>query len=168
MFDGTYAHLMAEYGVWMNGKIYSAAAALPDEERKRDRGAFFGSIHRTLEHLVWGDQIWLARFDGKVRQTATIGAELFTDFDAMRSAREALDGELLAWAKSVDAAWLAEPMTMTSRVYGFSITHPRWVFVTQMMNHGTHHRGQVTTLLSQLGVDIGPTDVPVLPLLHAV
>ena len=65
MFDGTYALLMAEYNQWMNGKLYDGCARLSDEERKRDRGAFFKSIHGTLNHLVWGDRAWLPRFNGK-------------------------------------------------------------------------------------------------------
>jgi uncharacterized damage-inducible protein DinB len=166
MFEGTYPVLMAEYARWMNQKLYAACEPLSDEERERDRGAFFKSIHATLEHIVWGDGIWLSRFDGKERPSANIGAPLYDEFAQLRAAREALDAEMIAWATSVDEAWLREPMTLTSRLYGFTITHPRWVFVTQMMNHGTHHRGQLTTLLTQSGIDVGPTDIPVLPLLH--
>jgi uncharacterized damage-inducible protein DinB len=57
-------------------------------------------------------------------------------------------------------------MTWQSRLYGFTQTQPRWVLVTQMFNHQTHHRGQLHTLLTQLGVDVGPTDVPLSPVLH--
>jgi uncharacterized damage-inducible protein DinB len=166
MFDGNYPVLMAEYARWMNSKLYAACEGLSDEERRADRGAFFKSIHATLEHLIWGDRIWLSRFDGVSRPATTLGAPIFDDFVAMRGAREALDLEMLTWAKSTDAAWLGEPMTLTSKIYGFTIVHPRWVYVTQMMNHGTHHRGQIATLLTQLGIDLGPTDIPVLPLLH--
>ena len=83
MFDGTYALLMAEYNQWMNGKLYAGCARLSDEERKRDRGAFFKSIHGTLNHLVWGDRAWLPRFNGKSYPTGPAGVDLYDDFDAL-------------------------------------------------------------------------------------
>ena len=165
MFTGNYPQLMAVYNASMNELVYDAAAQLDDIERKRDRGAYFKSIHGTLDHLVWGDRAWLGRFDGNTYPTGPLGALLFEDFDAMRDERRRLDAAILAWASSVDDAWLRTPMTWSSKLYGFTETHPRWVQVTQMFNHQTHHRGQVTTLLTQLGIDVGVTDIPMLPLL---
>jgi uncharacterized damage-inducible protein DinB len=77
-----------------------------------------------------------------------------------------MDDDILVWARAVTPETLAEPMTWTSRMYGFTQTHPRWVQVVQMFNHQTHHRGQVHALLTAAGVDVGPTDLPVLPLLN--
>ena len=169
MFGGTYALLMAEYNAWMNGKTYEGCARLSDEERKRDRGAFFKSIHRTLNHLVWGDRAWLARFNGKTYGPPGpfAGTDLYDDFEALRAARGEMDQEILTWARGVTQAQLDEPMTWTSKVYGFTQTHPRWVQVVQMFNHQTHHRGQVHAMLTAAGVDIGATDVPLLPILAA-
>lgn len=167
MFDGNYPQLMAEYNRWMNERLYALCAELSDDERKRDRGAFFRSIHGTLDHLVWGDRIWLARFNGKSYPgSGPVGQLLYEDFDVLRAARAEMDAEILAWAGDTTAEWLAEPITFTSRLYGFTQTHPRWVLITQMFNHQTHHRGQVTTLLKQIGIDPGPTDLPVLPALN--
>ena len=64
MIDVEYCRLLARYNRWMNERMFAALATLPDDERKRDRGAFFGSIHRTLDHILWGDRIWLGRFTG--------------------------------------------------------------------------------------------------------
>jgi len=166
MFTGTYASLMAEYNRWMNEKIYAGCATLTDGERKRDRGTFFKSIHATLNHLLWGDGAWLTRFNGKSYPAPPPGGLLHDDFDGLRAARAAMDGDLLAWARAVTPEALAEPMTWTSRMYGFTQTHPRWVQVVQMFNHQTHHRGQVHAMLTAAGIDIGPTDVPVLPILN--
>lgn len=166
MFAGNYAQLMAEYNRWMNEKLYAACAPLADEERKRDRGAFFKSIHGSLNHILWGDRAWLARFNGKRYDTGPVGADLYADFAELRAARAAMDREILDWAAGVTPGWLQEPMTWTSRLYGFTQTQPRWVLVTQMFNHQTHHRGQIATLLSQLGVDVGVTDLPLLPVLN--
>ena len=64
VISAEYCRLLARYNQWMNERLYAIAGDLPDSERKRDRGAFFGSIHRTLNHILWGDRIWLGRFTG--------------------------------------------------------------------------------------------------------
>ncbi|WP_341677206.1 DinB family protein [Niveibacterium sp. SC-1] len=166
MFQGNYPQLMAHYNEWMNRRLYAACAALDEAALREDRGAFFGSIFATLEHLVWGDTAWLARFHGEAVGKPPQGGSQYADFAALRAAREALDARILDWAQGLDEDWLQGSLTWTSKLYGFTETQVRWVLVTQMFNHGTHHRGQVTTLLSQLGVDMGVTDVPMLPLLR--
>jgi uncharacterized damage-inducible protein DinB len=165
MFGGNYPQLMAAYGQWMNEKVYAACEKLSDEERKRDRGAFFKSIHGTLDHAVWGDIAWFGRFVPNQPALGPVGEVMFPDFAELKAMRRKLDADILAWAATVTDEYLNEPMTWTSKMYGFTQTHPRWVQIVQMFNHQTHHRGQVTTLLSQLGIDVGPTDLPVLPLL---
>lgn len=167
MYDGNYAQLMAEYNRWMNERIYAACAKLTDEERKRDRGAFFKSIHATLDHILWGDLAWLSRFTGKIYTTRPLGDVLHEDFAELRSKRAQADRAIVEWARGVTAAWLNESMTWNSTTYGFTQTQIRWVLVAQMFNHATHHRGQVTTLLSQQGIDPGVTDLTMVPLLHA-
>ncbi len=167
MFTGSYPALMADYNKWMNERMYAAAATLSDEDRKRDRGAFFKSIHGTLNHLVWGDRAWFGRLSGRSYPITPLGQELLADFEELRAERATLDADIVTWAGAVTPEWLAEPMTWTSRLYGFTQTHPRWVQVVQMFNHQTHHRGQVHALLTSFGVDMGPTDVPVLPILNA-
>lgn len=165
MFTGTYALLMAEYNRWMNEKVYAAAATLSDEERKRDRGAFFKSIHATLNHLLSGDGIWLGRFNGKSYPNLPPGQDLHEDFDSLRAARVALDQEILGWARSVTPEALAESMTWTNKAGTFTQTHPRWVQAAQMFNHQTHHRGQVHAMLTAAGLDVGATDLPMMPVL---
>ena len=155
--------LMARYNAWMNGKLYALCAALPDDERKRDRGAFFKSIHGTLNHLLFGDRVWLGRFVGQPYTGVPIGAELYADFGALRAERETMDRRIVAWAATLTPGWLASPFTYTSNVDRKTRTLPAWVLVQQMFNHQTHHRGQLTTLLSQLGIDPGITDLPWMP-----
>lgn len=166
MYTGNYAQLMAQYNCWMNEKLYDACAKLSDEERKRDRGAFFKSIHGTLNHLLLGDRWWMPRFTNKTYDTKPIGVDLYDDFVELRAARAAMDRDILGWADGVTTQWLNESMTWSSKVYQFTQTQPRWVQVTQMFNHQTHHRGQVTTLLTQQGIDVGITDIPMLPILQ--
>ena len=166
MFTGTHTELCAEYNRWMNDKIYAAAAQLTDEQRKQDRGAFFKSLHATLDHIVWGDNAWLARFEARKVTLPRVGTILHEDFDALRAARSDLDARILAWAKTVSAEWLAQATTWTSQMYGKTFAHPNFALVAQMFNHQTHHRGQATTLLMQFGVDPGVTDIPMLPALN--
>lgn len=166
MYDGTQWQLMAAYNRWQNARIYALCADLPDAERKRDLGAFFRSIHGTLNHLLYGDRVWLGRFTGRPCPHR-LGDELYADFEALRAAREQLDGEIVAWAAALDEAWLRRPLEYVSGADGRRRVLPAWVLVTQMFNHQTHHRGQLTTLLKQLGRDPGVTDIPWLPELAA-
>lgn len=165
MFTGTYALLLAEYNRWMNDKVYAACATLSDEERKRDRGAFFKSIHATLNHLLSADGIWLGRFNGNSYPSLPPGQNLHDDFEELRAARVAMDEEILTWARALTPEALAEPMTWTAKVYKFTQTHPRWVQAAQMFNHQTHHRGQVHAMLTAAGLDVGATDLPMTPIL---
>jgi len=165
IFQGGYPSLMAEYNRWMNDRLYRTCADISDATRKEDRGAFFKSIHGTLDHILWGDRIWLGRFNGKSYPLERSGPFLYDGFDALHEARTQMDAEILSWAAGVTPQWLNESMTWTSKLYGFTQTQPRWVLVTQLFNHQTHHRGQVTTLLKQLDIDPGVTDVPLLPAL---
>ena len=77
MITPEYCQLMARYNRWMNERLYALLAPIPDDERKRDRGAFFGSMHGTLNHLLWGDRMWLGRFIDEPCTAAAFGADMF-------------------------------------------------------------------------------------------
>jgi uncharacterized damage-inducible protein DinB len=164
MIDAEHCQAFAAYNGWMNRKIYEAASQLPDAERKADRGAFFGSIHSTLNHLLWGDRLWLSRFNGKTYPVGKIGVDLYDDFAELLAARRALDDDIGIWAANVSGAQLAATLTWFSGVAQREFSRPVWLCVSQMFNHQTHHRGQVTTLLKQAGIDPGITDLPWAPL----
>ena len=161
MIDQDYCQLMARYNAWMNKRVYAVCAELDDVERTADRGAFFGSIHSTLNHLLYADLAFMSRFTGEPSEVPPLGVDLYDDFQALRDARTALDARLLAWADQLEPAWLAAPQTYVSKVDGRQRTRPRWVLVAHVFNHQVHHRGQLTTLLSQLGHDVGTTDLAV-------
>jgi uncharacterized damage-inducible protein DinB len=168
MPNADYARVMAAYNEWMNRRLYALCAGIPDAERKRDMGAFFRSIHGTLNHLLWGDRVWMGRFTGEDYGKGRIGLDLFDSFTDLAAARAAMDGEIVRWAAGVDDAWLARPLAWTSGIDGKTRTLPRWVTVMKLFNHQTHHRGQVTTLVKQLGHEPGETDLPWLPGLGAM
>ena len=168
MIDPAYAELMARYNRWMNDKLYAACERLSDDERKADRGAFFKSIHSTLNHVLWGDSMWLGRFtkgtalEQSLPQSG-IGVDLHEDWSALKAARIQKDADIIAWAAMLDAGWLGSDFSWYSGLTKSTRTKPAWQLVAHMFNHQTHHRGQVTTLLSQRGIDPGDTDLMLLP-----
>jgi uncharacterized damage-inducible protein DinB len=163
MISPVHARTMAAYNRWMNERLYALCAELGDAERKRDRGAFFKSVHGTLNHLLYGDRAWMSRFLGRDLGWDGPADELYRDFDQLRAARATLDGLIEEWAERLEERWLAADFTYTSRIDGRTRTFPAWLLVTHLFNHQTHHRGQLTTLLSQMGIDAGVTDLPWLP-----
>jgi uncharacterized damage-inducible protein DinB len=162
-FDPRYVRLMAAYNRWMNEKVFEACASLSPEELHAERGAFFRSVIGTLNHLLYGDLAWLGRFkEGEPRATRP-DEIIHGDLAALRAAREALDREIAEWAEQIDAEWLAATFRYRSVVDGGERAFPGWLLVVHMFNHQTHHRGQLTTLLTQLGRDVGATDLPFMP-----
>jgi len=163
MISREYCQLLARYNHWMNERLYALLADVPDVERKRDRGAFFGSMHRTLNHLLWGDRMWLSRFIDKPCTAPAFGADMYDDFAELCRERDATDGDIAGWARQVTSEWLASTLTYTSKVDGRTREIPAAVATIHMFNHATHHRGQLTTLIRQAGLDPGVTDLPWLP-----
>jgi uncharacterized damage-inducible protein DinB len=155
MIDRDYVRLMARYNRWMNGKLYAAAASLNEEQRQMDKGAFFKSLHGTLAHLVWADDIWLARFEASAQRYS----DKADNFVALSERRLVLDNAILAWATSVSNNWLQEELRWDSGIYQQTFSRPAWITVSHFFNHQTHHRGQATTLLMQFGIDPGVTDL---------
>ena len=163
----------ARYNRWMNEKLYGLCAGVPDEERKRDRRAFFGSIHGTLNHILLGDRVWMFRFtrdrerfqsldrDGKPIRVHGLDHVLYEDFDELRRERARTDAQILEWARGLDESQLDRPLAYHTIVTDEDWEVPLWWALSHFFNHQTHHRGQVTTLLSQLGIDPGLTDLVV-------
>jgi uncharacterized damage-inducible protein DinB len=159
------ARVMARYNRWMNDKLYAVAEKLTDAERKEHRGAFFGSIHRTLNHLLLADRVWLGRFTGAALQEGEMGPggilsldqELYTDFAELRRERAKTDDEIDGYVVTLTDEKLAGNLRYLRR--GIVNEFPLWHAVAHLFNHQTHHRGQVTTLLTQAGHDPGVTDL---------
>lgn len=164
MMSSEWLGALARYNRWMNDKLYALAATLSDEERKCDRGAFFKSIHGTFNHLLVADRVWLSRFKGVPAPDGlmapgirSLDQELFADFENLRQERSLTDAELSTWSSQLTEARLAAPLAYKRA--GKSIEAPLWSLLAHVFNHQTHHRGQITTLLSQAGIDPGVTDL---------
>lgn len=162
MITRDWVRMMAAYNAEMNRRLYRAAELVPDAERRADRGAFFGSLHGTLSHLVWGDHAWMARFAGWERMPGSIpgSPHLFETWEALRIARDKADAGIEAWAAMVSEEWLRGPLTWMSGATGRQMTRPCWVTVVHFFNHQTHHRGQAHCLITQAGIRPEDTDLP--------
>jgi len=161
--------LLADYNAWMNQRIYQAAA-LPAAGATVPRGAFFGSLLGTLNHIAVGDILWLKRFAthpagytalDPVRalpMPAGLDRLLHPDLASLAALRRVLDQAIIAWAGQVADTDLAHVLAYTSS-RGIAARREFGSVVLHFFNHQTHHRGQATTLLSQAGIDIGATDL---------
>lgn len=158
---------MATYNRWMNDRLYECCAAIPDAERKRDAGAFFKSIHGTLNHLLLADRVWMGRFVGQPFAVKSLAQELYADFAELRAARVKTDGAISDWVAALTPADLAGDLSYISLVNPAPRRYPLWFALTQFFNHQTHHRGQLTTLLFQRGIDPGVTDLIALPQMNS-
>jgi uncharacterized damage-inducible protein DinB len=163
MIDPAYVRRMARYNRWQNQNLYGCADGLSEAERRRERGAFFGSVHRTLSHLLWGDRIWMSRFTDVAKPEGGIAGSvsLYQDWDVLKRERAAFDETMVAWADGLDASWLSGDLVYVSSSAG-EIRRPKWLLVAHMFNHQTHHRGQVHCMLTQAGGKPHDTDLPLM------
>lgn len=164
-----FAHL-ATYNQWMNRKLYAAAAGLAKEELQRDRGAFFGSIFGTLNHIAIGDILWFKRIARYLPGLVSLecvaqlpppgfpNTPLHETLAGLAELRAMLDEAIIAFCAEVEPSRLDEAFEWTStkgganrKILGEVLQH--------VFNHQTHHRGQATTLFSQIGIDVGATDL---------
>ncbi|WP_114098734.1 DinB family protein [Thalassospira profundimaris] len=157
-----YGRCMATYNSWQNGVLFDLCAQIGDEERRRDRNMFFGSIHNTLNHLLYIDLRILGIL--KTGQAGTYDARTIVadDFEDLREQRIAMDKEISAFVDATDHAWQDDYRELMG-LDGVTRKLPRQLFLMQLFNHQTHHRSQITSELHKVGLDYGITDVPLTP-----
>ena len=162
MISPDWCRLMAAYNAEMNRRLYRAADGLDDAARRADRGAFWGSLHGTLSHLLWGDSQWMSRFDGWKKPPVGLkdSAGMVAGWDALKAARIEADVRIEAWSGRLTTAHLAEPLVWFSGATQRELTQPRWIVVTHFFNHQTHHRGQAHALITAAGAATEDTDLP--------
>ena len=139
----------AAYNEWANQRLYEAAAQLSDAQYRADGGAFFGSVHATLNHILVADRLWLRRITGSGDEPAGLDAILFETLAELTPARAAEDARLAACVAGLDAMTLAGDLTY-SNVAGTRFTQNLAMVLDHVFNHQTHHRGQVHCLISGL------------------
>lgn len=166
MVSPEWARMMARYTAWQSDSIAAAADTLSDAERVQDRGAFFGSIAGTLNHLLWGDRIWMSRFAGIDAPAVGSIPESVGEtgnWTAYRAARTAMDQTILDWTATLEADWFAGDLTWYSGAVGREVSKPKALLAVHFFNHGTHHRGQTHAMLTAAGARPEDSDLPFMP-----
>jgi len=151
---------LARYNAWANWRLYAACAELKEAEYRKQRPAFFRSIHGTLNHGLVGDRVWMGRIEGVPSGVAALDQILHDDFASLREAREAED------ARIVDHVGALEDGDLARVVRYRTVSQPQTDMATRldlvlghMFNHATHHRGQVHDQLSQTAMPPPPLDL---------
>jgi uncharacterized damage-inducible protein DinB len=142
--------MFARYNAWANARLYDAAEKLDDAAYRTDRGAFFKSVHGTLNHLLATDRIWMRRFTGTGDAPDRLDAILFDDFSGLRVARVAEDARVVAYVSGLDDAALAGTIRYRRVSSPEVFEQPLAPALSHLFNHQTHHRGQVHALLTGL------------------
>ncbi|MBT9289496.1 DinB family protein [Prosthecodimorpha staleyi] len=141
--------MFAGYNAWANRRLYEAAAALPEADYRADHGAFFGSLHRTLNHILVGDRIWMRRFTGAGEAPNRLDTILHDDLAGLTEARFAEDRRIVDWVGGIDAARLAAPFNYVPVTRPEPVTQPLAPALAHLFNHQTHHRGQAHVILTR-------------------
>lgn len=150
---------LSRYNQWQNEKLYGIVAQLPAGEATRDRGMFFGDIVATLDHILMVETHLFGYIQGVAPPPFDPKRRIETEFDNLRAARIGFDARLRLACESADPAWFGEEIVAPS---GRRL--PRSFWWSQLFNHATHHRSQVTSELTHMGIDYGNTDMPYNPL----
>lgn len=151
---------MARYNRWANERLYAACRELPEEEYRKPRAAFFGSLHGTLNHILVGDRLWLARIEGQPMPALKLDDQPCADLEELGAARAAEDERMIqltdGYRNDEDVGRIVS-YRMVSRPDAMSTPlHLCWLHV---FNHQTHHRGQAHDQLSQTAVPPPPLDL---------
>lgn len=142
--------MMAAYNAWANRRLYDAAAQVTDADYRADRGAFFGSLHGTLNHILVADQIWMRRFTGSGPSPTQLNAILYDSLAELRSAREAEDARICAYVAALTDDDIAGNIRYRTITAPTEVEQPLAAALPHFFNHQTHHRGQAHCLLTQL------------------
>lgn len=166
MISPAYVQLMARYNAWQNNQLTSILGTMTADELLLDRGAFFGSIMATINHLAWGDMLWMNRFDPTLREapvTTDGGCTLFPTLAAWSAERFRVDGQMKIWAAKVKSIDLQGDLTIHLRLSGQTMARPMADCVIGVFNHQTHHRGQVHAMITAAGYAAPVTDLIFMP-----
>lgn len=167
MITPEFCRTMARYNAWQNNGLRDMVKAMSHDDLYQDRGAFFGSIMGTLNHLLWADMIWMSRFDGG--EAPDPGMSIADSFEMAPTAavwaadRFRMDARIRLWAENLNALDLVGNLEWYSGAMKKQMSKPMPICVMQLFNHQTHHRGQVHAMLTAAGQKPNDTDLPFMP-----
>jgi uncharacterized damage-inducible protein DinB len=150
MTPAAHYRMFGHYNAWANGRLYEAASRLSSEQYRADRGAFFKSVHGSLNHLLVTDRIWMQRFTGEGEAPTRLDAILFETFDSLRAAREAEDRRIIGFVEGLDARRIAGTIKYRRVSTPEEFEQELAPALAHWFNHQTHHRGQVHAVLTGL------------------
>lgn len=165
MITPTYCQTMARYNAWQNSGLIGMVDVMDEDALRLDRGAFFGSIFKTLNHLLWGDQLWISRFDGGEGPTCSVADNtvLTATPTVWATARAQTDTRIIQWADALQSNDLLGDVSWYSVTSHRDFIKNKAFCVVHMFNHQTHHRGQIHAMLTAAGQKPGDTDLPFMP-----
>lgn len=165
MIEAGYVRTMARYNAWQNRQLTVMLTGVPDDVLRADRGAFFGSIMATLNHILFADVLWMSRFDARISAPDRDVDHLnFTPtFAAWSAERFRMDGAIRIWADTVRSLDLKGELSWFSGTMKRDFQQPLDLCVTQLFNHQTHHRGQVHAMMTAAGLDAPVSDMILMP-----
>lgn len=150
--------MLARYNRVANERLYEACAQLTDEEYRRGRKGSFGSIHALLNHLLLGDRIWMARFEGGGQTTPPLNTVLHGEFAPLRAARVEEDDRIESFFAGAAPSFLTEELRYVNSK-GVQREDDAAMAAAHFFNHQTHHRGQVHVMLAQTPVQAPSLDL---------
>ena len=142
--------MFGRYNAWANSRLYDATARLSAEQYRADRGAFFKSVHGTLNHLLVTDRIWMQRFTGEGDAPNRLNAILFESFDDLRAARAVEDRRIVDFVDGLDDGRIAGTIKYRRVSSPEEFEQQLAPALAHWFNHQTHHRGHVHALLTGL------------------
>lgn len=158
---------LSHYNRWQNRKLFALLTDVDDMQRQANRGLFFESIHGTLNHLLLADLIWMSRFTQTppTFQVTSLAQILHEDFNDLQQARSELDNNIIQYIQQLDETSLQGDLTYTpsTSTNKEARSLPLRRCLVHFFNHQTHHRGQISAVVNQLGLDIGITDFAFMP-----
>lgn len=166
MIQPDYVRTMARYNAWQNNQLMGIIKVMPETDLMLDRGAFFGSIMGTINHILWGDMLWLNRFDPTTPPPQCDSSEhtrFFHSYGPWSAQRFRTDGLFKLWAERVKSIDLHSDLSWYSGSMKRDFSRPIAQCITHCFNHQTHHRGQVHMMLTSAGYDAPVTDLIFMP-----
>ncbi|MEO1553742.1 MAG: DinB family protein [Pseudomonadota bacterium] len=164
MITPQYIRRMARYNRWQNESLYKASDGLSEAERRHDRGSFFQSIHATLSHILWADELWMSRLaDWEAPQGPSREVPLYNDWHALKRRRTNTDQRFISWGDGLTQSEIDGDLEWYSGTLNRGMISPRGLCIMQVFNHQTHHRGQVHAMLTAAGAKPDDTDLPFMP-----
>jgi uncharacterized damage-inducible protein DinB len=153
--------LLYDFNAWANRRVLEACALLTPEQFTRGLGSSFSSVRDTLVHIMGSEWVWLERWQGRSPEAKTtlekFSGERFADLADIRALWQEIETGILGFAARVTPADLDCALEYIN-FQGHAFAYPLRAMMQHVVNHGTYHRGQVCTMLRQLGASPRSTD----------